>query len=215
SQRPGTVSDSSVGKEVTTPGTILGTMQYMAPEQLEGKEADARTDIFAFGAVLYETLTGKKAFEGKSRALLISSIMTADPPLVSKAQPMAPPALDYVVRRCLAKDPEQRIQTALDLMAQLEWIAEGGSEIGVPAPVAAGRRKRSKLAWAALATAALLLIAAAIPASLYLRGSEAPEEIRFLVTVPEMPAPEAVSVSPDGHWIAYAARAGTCTALFV
>jgi len=214
SQRPGAVSDSSVARDVTTPGTILGTMQYMAPEQLEGKEADARTDIFAFGAVLYEMLTGKKAFEGKSRALLISSIMSAEPPSVSKAQPMASPALDYVVRRCLAKDPEQRIQTSLDLMAQLEWIAEGGSEIGIPAPVAAGRRKRNRLAWASLSVAMLLLIATGVPSVLYLRGSAPPEEIRFLVNVPEMPAPEAVSVSPDGRWISYAARDASSTSLF-
>src|SRR5262249_42493330 len=98
--RSGSLSDSAVSRDATAPGTILGTMQYMAPEQLEGKEADARTDIFAFGAVLYEMLTGKKAFEGKSRALLISSIMTAEPQPLSKVQPMASPALEYVVRRC-------------------------------------------------------------------------------------------------------------------
>src|SRR5262249_27781297 len=91
----------------TTPGTIMGTMQYMAPEQLEGKEADPRTDIFAFGALLYETITGKKAFDGRSQALLIASIMSADPEPPSKSTAGVPAALDYVVKRCLTKDPEQ------------------------------------------------------------------------------------------------------------
>src|SRR5262249_2254 len=87
--------------DTTLPGTIMGTMQYMAPEQLEGKEADARTDLFAFGAILYEMVTGKKAFEGRSQALLIAAIVSADPEPVSKAQPAAPPALDFIVKRCL------------------------------------------------------------------------------------------------------------------
>jgi len=83
---------------LTNEGTILGTLQYMAPEQLEGAEADARTDIFALGAVIYEMATGRKAFEGKSQASLISAIMTAEPPAISTLQTMAPPALDHVVR---------------------------------------------------------------------------------------------------------------------
>src|SRR5262249_46777066 len=115
----------------TAPGTILGTMQYMAPEQLEGQEADGRTDIFAFGAVLYEMLTGKKAFAGKSQAVLIASIVSAEPEPLSKLQPTAPRALEYVVKRCLAKDPDQRMQTAWDLMSELQWIAGGGAEAGI------------------------------------------------------------------------------------
>jgi len=120
---------------LTGEGTILGTFQYMAPEQLEGKEADARTDIFAFGAVLYEMATGKRAFEGKSQASLIAAILERDPPPISSLQPMAPPALDRVVKTCLAKDPEDRWQAAHDLMHELKWIAEGGSQAGVTAPV--------------------------------------------------------------------------------
>jgi serine/threonine protein kinase len=96
----------------TTPGTILGTMQYMAPEQLEGREADARSDIFAFGATLYEMVSGKRAFEGKSKAHLIAAIVSADPDPLSKVQPATPPALDFLVKRCLEKDPEERLQTA-------------------------------------------------------------------------------------------------------
>src|ERR1700680_1573268 len=96
---------------ITAQGTILGTLQYMAPEQLEGKEADARTDIFAFGVVVYEMATGKKAFEGKSQASLIAKILETDPPPISSLQPMTPPALDRVVKTCLVKDPNERWQT--------------------------------------------------------------------------------------------------------
>jgi serine/threonine protein kinase len=112
----------------TAPGMILGTLQYMAPEQLEGKEADARTDIFAFGSVLYEMIAGRKAFEGKSQPHLIAAIMSVEPDPLAKSKPGTPPALDYLVRRCLAKDPEQRLQTATDLVAELEWIAGGTTE---------------------------------------------------------------------------------------
>ncbi len=130
---------------LTQEGTVLGTFQYMAPEQLEGKEADARTDIFAFGAVLYEMATGKKAFTGKSQASLISAIMSTEPPPISTIQPMIPPALDRVVKTCLAKDPDDRWQTAHDVMLQLKWIAEGGSQAGIPAPVVARRKSRERL----------------------------------------------------------------------
>src|SRR5204863_7676902 len=118
-------------------GTILGTFQYMAPEQLEGKEADARTDIFAFGAVLYEMATGRKAFSGMSQASLIAAILEREPPPVSAVQPLTPPSIDRLVRRCLAKDPEDRWQSAADLGSELKWIGEGGSLAGVPAPIAA------------------------------------------------------------------------------
>src|SRR6202163_1014723 len=100
---------------LTAQGTIVGTLQYMAPEQLEGKEVDARTDIFAFGTVVYEMATGKRAFEGKSQASVISAIMSSDPPPMSSLQPMTPPALDRIVKKCLAKEPDQRWQATGDL----------------------------------------------------------------------------------------------------
>ena len=115
---------------LTGHGTILGTLQYMAPEQLEGKEADARTDIFAFGVVVYEMVTGKKAFEGKSQASLISSIMSVEPAPVSSIQPMSPAGLDRIVNICLAKDPEDRWQSAHDLARELRWIQEAGAGAG-------------------------------------------------------------------------------------
>ena len=97
---------------ITAQGTILGTLQYMAPEQVEGKEVDARTDIFAFGAVVYEMATGKKAFEGKSQASVMAKILETDPPPMASLAPMTPPALDRVVKKCLAKEPEKRWQSA-------------------------------------------------------------------------------------------------------
>src|ERR1700694_4396349 len=115
----------TANEPLTAQGTILGTLQYMAPEQLEGKEVDARTDIFAFGAVVYEMATRKRAFEGKSQASVISAIMSSEPPSMSSLQPMTPPALDRVVKKCLAKELEKRWQTASDLCEELKWIAEG------------------------------------------------------------------------------------------
>src|SRR6266498_2609055 len=145
---------------LTQEGTILGTFQYMAPEQLEGKEADARTDIFAFGAVLHEMATARKAFEGQSQASLIAAILEHTPPPISTIQAMTPPALDRVVKTCLAKDPEGRWETAHDVRLQLQWIAEGGSLAGLPAPVAARRKRGERLLWGVvgLATGAGILL---------------------------------------------------------
>jgi eukaryotic-like serine/threonine-protein kinase len=140
---------------LTQEGAILGTFQYMAPEQLEGREADARTDIFALGVVLYEMATGKKAFSGATQASLISSILRDEPQPISQVQPMSPPTLDRIVKTCLAKDPEERWQSAGDVGKELRWIAEG-SQVGTAAIPVAYRRKRDWLAWAA---AALFLVA--------------------------------------------------------
>src|SRR5215469_10949847 len=139
---------------LTGEGTILGTFQYMAPEQLEAGQVDARTDIFVFGAVLYEMITGRKAFTGKSRVSLIGAILRDEPPAISTIQPMSPPALDHVVKTCLAKDPDERWQTADDLMRELKWVADSGSEAATRAPVSVRGRKRER-AW--MAAAAILL----------------------------------------------------------
>lgn len=110
-------------------GAVLGTLHYMAPEQLEGKDADARSDIFAFGAVLYEMLTAKRPFQGDNAATVIASILSSEPPPISALQPMMPPALDRLVRKCLSKDPEDRWQTARDLTSELQWIAAEGLQV--------------------------------------------------------------------------------------
>ena len=147
-------------KPLTEEGVILGTVQYMAPEQLEGKQTDGRTDIFALGEVMYEMVTGQKAFSGQSKASLISSILTSDPKSISTIQPLAPPALDHVVNKCLAKDPDERWQSAHDVASELKWIAEGGSQTGPMSPVVTTKRTRdSKIAWSVAAIAILLLVA--------------------------------------------------------
>ena len=187
---------------LTTRGTVLGTFQYMAPEQLEGKEADARSDLFAFGCVLYEMVTGTKAFAGKSQASLIGSIMTFEPPPASTVRPMTPPALDRIIRGCLAKDPEERWHTAHDVMLQLQWIAEGGSQAGVPAPVVARRKNREKLAWGAAAAATLA--AAALAFGFMRRAPSPPRMLRFEIpTPPDVTAVDAPRISPDGKILAF------------
>jgi serine/threonine-protein kinase len=139
---------------LTAQGTLLGTLQYMAPEQLEGGEADARTDIFAFGAVVYEMLTGKKAFEAKSQATLIAAIIGGEPPSIVASQPVVPPSLDRVVKKCLAKDPRARWQTARDLHDELQWITESRSQPNGASQRPADRDNR----WQWAIVAALVLV---------------------------------------------------------
>src|SRR5256886_6836916 len=118
---------------VTQQGTIVGTFQYMSPEQIEGKELDGRSDIFSLGAVLYEMVTGQRAFQGKSQLSVASAILEKEPEPISNVKPMTPPALDHAIRRALAKEVERRWQSAADLAGELQWIAEAGSQAGVPA----------------------------------------------------------------------------------
>src|SRR5262252_515375 len=148
----------TVAAPLTAEGTIVGTFQYMAPEQLEGMETDARSDLWALGCVLYEMATGRRAFEGKSQASLISSIMSSEPPAISQLAPLAPAGLDRLVRACLAKDPDERAQTAHDVKLQLQGIAEDGSGVGLPAlatGAATPRKGRERLAWSLVAVALL------------------------------------------------------------
>ncbi|MEO8502510.1 MAG: protein kinase [Acidobacteriota bacterium] len=187
---------------LTTEGTLLGTFQYMAPEQLEGREADAASDIFALGAVLYEMATGRPAFSGKSQASLIGAIMSASPPAVSGLAPLSTPAFDRVVATCLAKDPRDRWQTAHDVRLQLAWIAEGGSLLGVPAPVASRRRNRERLAWAVAAGLALASIALAV--GFLRRAPASPRVVRFDIAQPaQLAAMGAPKISPDGSAVAF------------
>jgi Tol biopolymer transport system component/predicted Ser/Thr protein kinase len=187
---------------LTERGTVLGTFQYMAPEQLEGGEADARSDIFAFGAVLYEMATGRKAFSGKSQASLAGSILRDDPPSVNEIAPMTPPALNRVIKTCLAKDPEDRFQTAHDVKLQLQWIAEGGSQAGLPAPVAARRKSRERLAWGVAAAA--IAAAAVLGIGFARRAPAKPRAVRFEIPTPEgVIAIDAPRISPDGRYLAF------------
>ncbi len=192
---------------ITEQGVVLGTFQYMAPEQLEAKEADARTDIFALGVVFYEMLTGKPAFSGASRASLIASILAAEPAPMSSLQPVTPPALDHLVRRALAKDPEERWQSAHDIKAELEWIAEGGSQAGL-SPVSAPRQKlNQRLPWI---VAGLM---AALAVSLWPFWRVAPLQRHPLMRLSVDLGPEVVRgpalearISPNGRLLVFLAR---------
>jgi eukaryotic-like serine/threonine-protein kinase len=195
-------------KALTAEGTILGTFQYMAPEQIEGLEADARSDIFAFGAVLYEMITGRRAFEGKTKASLIASILDREPPSITELQPLAPPPLTRIVSSCLAKDPDERWQSAHDLMRELEWVREGISATTAVEPVARKKKLRRSLPWllAALSTiaaiAAWLQPAPAVPQRHLVSAVAPPSGAHFSVTGD---AAGPVTLSPDGRWATYVA----------
>ena len=190
---------------ITAQGTILGTFQYMAPEQLEGKEADARTDIFAFGVLVYEMATGKKAFEGKSQASLIAKILDSDPPPISSLQPMTPPALDRVVKKCLAKEPDRRWQAASDLYDELKWITEGGSHAGMLMAAASPRQR--PLGWIA-ATIMLLLALGALSLVHFREPAQEARVVKMSVLPPEkatFSTRSVPAVSPDGRRVAFVA----------
>ncbi len=196
------ILQTQVGTNLTQEGTILGTFQYMAPEQLEGRQADARSDIFAFGALLYEMATGQKAFSGASQASLIASILGSHPPAMAAVAPMTPPALDRVVRTCLAKDPEDRWQSAHDVASELKWIAEAGSQAGVAAPVILRRKNRERIAWAA--AAALALVAAAAIAGYVRRAPRPSPTVVTSIVTPEKRFVTFVAISPDETRVAFA-----------
>jgi eukaryotic-like serine/threonine-protein kinase len=203
---------------LTAQGTILGTFQYMAPEQIEGLEADARTDIFAFGALLFEMLTGRTAFEGKTRASLLGAILKDEPPAVSRVQPLAPAALDRIISTCLAKDPDDRYQSARDLLRDLTWVASGSSD-GAAARDVTPPARSHRVAWLVAAVATIALIATAVIA--LRRASEvtpAAGPVQFTIVPPENtsfggPAEGGtgiatqVAMSPDGRNIVFVAGA--------
>jgi len=184
---------------LTAEGTLVGTFQYMAPEQLEGHEADARSDLFALGCVLYEMATGKRAFEGTSTASVIASIMHAEPKPLSECAPLTPPAFEWAVRRCLAKDPEERWQNAGDLASELRWIQEGGSRTGIAVPGAV-RTRRNTILWARMA----LALAVGCAAGWLWRRPAEQGALRVAINFPSGTGSIADSqnfLSPDGHWI--------------
>jgi eukaryotic-like serine/threonine-protein kinase len=214
-------SQASTQDTLTAQGMILGTLQYMAPEQVEGKtdQIDARTDIFAFGAVVYEMATGKRAFEGQTHASLIAAILEREPPAMPSLQPMTPPALDRVIKRCLAKDPDDRWQTARDLEVELKWIAEGGSQAGMPAAALKGVRAIGRRALT-LMVGILLFVAVVTGLAIWNLKPAPPSSPQAVTrTVINLPPGQqlagldngpAVALSPDGTQLAYVARhAGT------
>jgi eukaryotic-like serine/threonine-protein kinase len=206
-------------RPVTREGTIVGTFQYMSPEQVEGREADARSDIFALGAVLYEMVTGKRAFEGKSSISVASAILEKEPEPISRVQPMTPPALEHVVKTCLAKDAEERFQTAHDVRLQLRWISEGGNRVAA-APVAARQTVRRHV-W--MATTALFALTTGFLSVAYFRARPAQSTqpvARFASFLPAgktlaLANHPSLALSPDGGMVAYAAEGDGLTQLYL
>ena len=196
-------------RPLTKEGTIIGTFQYMAPEQLEGQAVDHRTDIFALGVVLYEMATGRRAFAGKTKTSLIAAIVTSNPEPVSQVQPLAPPALDHVIAKCIAKDPDERWQSAHDVAEELRWISEAGSQAGVATAVAGSRRMQRRTMIAIAALGWVLAIGAAIGVWALRRRVEVVERpIRAEITVPAALTVPLVRqgsavLSPDGTRLAF------------
>jgi Tol biopolymer transport system component len=192
---------------LTAQGTILGTFQYMAPEQIEGQEADARTDIFAFGVVLHQMVTGQPAFSGKTQASLLAAILEREPPPVSQfvGSPASLGGLDRLVRTCLAKNPDDRFQTAHDLWLQLRWLAESGGGASAPPPaVAPATRTGARTAGLVAAGLAVAVLGAA--AGYFARTAPDARVTRFIVVPPAKASfGEALAVSPDGTRVAFIA----------
>jgi Tol biopolymer transport system component len=200
---------STPDRPLTAEGTIVGTFQYMSPEQVEGKEADARSDIFSLGTVLYEMVTGKRAFEGKTAASTVAAILASEPQPISSLQPTSPPALDQVVRTCLAKEPDERFQSAHDVKLQLQWMTDPAAPAAAT-PVPAWW-KSAKVAWGVCAVLLILLawllaarLSQSAPAVLVVRASILPPEgAEFFSRDIEGGAP---AISPDGRQMVVAVR---------
>ena len=205
-----TMSGPSPMSPLTTAGQIVGTIQYMSPEQIEGKPADARSDLFALGAVLYEMATGKRAFEGKSQISVASAILEKEPEPISAIQPLTPPTFEHVVNTCLAKNPDDRFQSARDVRLELKWSADGpqsGSTTAAPIE----NPKRSYIPW--LVAALAFALAAAAAARIHFQPTQVPApRARWVIEPPEKSTihvtgdqPGSVAVSPDGQRVAFAA----------
>src|SRR3984957_13373546 len=216
-----TLSGPSPLTPLTTAGSIVGTIQYMSPEQIEGKEADARSDIFAFGAVLYEMATGKRPFSGKSQISLASSILESDPEPVTKLKAQTPAVFEHVVTTCLQKNPEERYLAAHDIKLELNWIAADKSSGASVPPRIAPSRGRERLSWAAVLLTAIILAAAA--AMFFYHPAQPGRSIRAVIDPPEKTTFNLTGdsagppvLSPDGTYIAFATTgADGKTALWV
>jgi eukaryotic-like serine/threonine-protein kinase len=217
-----TMSGPSPLSPLTTAGSIIGTIQYMSPEQIEGKEADARSDIFAFGAVLYEMAAGKRPFSGKSQISLASSILESEPEPVSVLKPNTPAAFQHVVTTCLQKNPDERYQSAQDIKLELQWIAADRPSPAAAVPTAtAAPRTRERIGWIAAVVAAIALTAAA--AIFFYHPAQSEHSIRTVINPPEKTTFNLTGdsagppvTSSDGTFIAFAAtRTDGRTALWV
>ena len=200
-------------RNLTVAGTVLGTLQYMAPEQLEGKEADARSDIFAYGVTVYEMVTGVKAFQGKTQVSLMAAILEQDPPPITSRQPIAPAALDAIVDGCVAKDPDERWQSARDVVKQLKAVKDQPAAVPVADTSGASTPKRERFFWAAV-SAAFLVSAIVLGVTVVSRREPVAPLVGFEVPPPAgglFPGANNVprfAVSPDGQFLAFEASVG-------
>src|ERR1019366_1545958 len=190
---------------VTREGAVVGTVPYMSPEQVDGKEVDVRSDIFSLGSVLYEMVTGGRAFQGESQFSVASAILVKDPEPISTLQPLTPPALDRTIRVCLAKDPDERWQSAGDLWKELRWIAEGGSQTGVPIAAAVRRALRPRIAWIAWILATVFAVVAAAALLLAAHSGRRPEPLSFRQVNFRREAVFQAAFAPDRETIVYSA----------
>ena len=205
---------ATVSQPLTGAGTLLGTLHYMSPEQLEGNDADHRSDIFSFGAVIYEMVTGKKAFEGKSAASVIAAVLEREPPAIRAQQPLTPSALEHVVVHCLMKDPDERWQSAGDLKQELKWIASNAAAPSSSSSPADRRRLTvERLMW----TAAVMVVAGITAGlAIWVRPLAAPaEEMRLEIMTPPTTEPSSFALSPDGRMMVYAAGSQGRSRLFL
>ena len=191
---------------LTSEGVLVGTIPYMAPEQLEGRAVDSRTDIFAFGAIVYEMATGHRAFAGESQASVIAAILDREPEPISVAQPLTPRGLERLIRKCLAKDPDTRWQTASDIADELRWLSTGGGSDAIALP--ASVRKRSVKGWA-IGAGAVLLAAAATVAAWRWSARPTPQPRHDAKYTQATFAGDVLlaALSPDGRTVAYASSA--------
>jgi Tol biopolymer transport system component len=201
-----TMTAAASRSPVTEQGTILGTFQYMSPEQLQGNELDARSDIFSFGAVLYEMVTGKRAFAGKSQLSVATAILEKEPEPISTMKPTTPASLDHTIRRCLTKDPEERWQAARDVALELKWTAESGARTNNPVNAPLGRNDLARAGW--LVAATFFLLAVAGGAAWWKASNRRQPSMYFHSPVPF--AANDLALSPDGRTlaiVAYSAQA--------
>ena len=188
--------------DLTDPGTVMGTVGYMSPEQVRGKPADHRADIFAFGAILYEMLTGKRAFQKTTSAETMTAILNEEPPGVSQLVPLAPPAMQRVVHRCLEKSPEQRFQSASDLAFALEALSDSSS-VTVAAPASSDRERRSKLVATTVGLTVVVLLAGAALMFFRTRKSSGPTSTAYVQLTNFADSAVAPALSPDGRMLAF------------
>jgi Tol biopolymer transport system component len=223
----------TIAGAATVEGSIVGTVQYMAPEQLEGKDVDARTDVFAFGALVYEMATGRKAFTGGSQASLIAAILRAEAPRLSSIDPLTSASLDHVITRCLAKDPDERWQTTRDLMIELREAARRDSSVAAAQEKTAERTStdrrpierdtltlrtiRERLAWVVAIVATGVALGVAM---LYVQSKPPIADPSAAAVRSEIPAPEgtivgSIALSPNGRRLVFVGRTGLTARLWI